>query len=75
MRARRLPRVPELTARMAKAAFPKGTLAIRMRDELGELYGDTEFVPAFGVRGRSGISYLAGTAGHGDGVAVHRGPD
>src|ERR1700709_2531867 len=56
MRPRRLPQVPELTARMARAAFPKGTLAIRMRDELGELYGDAEFVSAFGVRGRSGIS-------------------
>jgi transposase len=56
MRPRRLPQVPELTARIARAAFPKGTLAIRMRDELGELYGDAEFASAFGMRGRSGIS-------------------
>ena len=50
------PEVPELTARVAKAAFPKGNLAIRIRDELGEVYADGRFASAFGVRGRPGIS-------------------
>ncbi|WP_124721810.1 MULTISPECIES: hypothetical protein [unclassified Streptomyces] len=29
---------------MARAAFPKGSLAMRIRDELGELFSDTDFV-------------------------------
>ncbi|TQC37716.1 transposase, partial [Rhodococcus sp. WS4] len=48
--------VPVLTARMARAAFPRGALAIRIRDELGELFADERFAAAFGVRGKPGIS-------------------
>ncbi len=48
--------VPEQTALTARAAFPKGALAIRVRDELAALFADEEFVEAFGVRGRPGIS-------------------
>jgi hypothetical protein len=48
--------VPEQTAVVAGAAFPKGTLAMRVRDGLPELFADEEFVSAFGVRGRPGIS-------------------
>lgn len=50
------PDVPEQTARMARAAFRKGNLATRIRDELGQVYEDARFVAAFGVRGRPGIS-------------------
>ena len=32
--------VPERTAQVAKAAFPKGSAALRMRDELGGLFDD-----------------------------------
>ncbi|MPY49166.1 hypothetical protein FPZ41_11505 [Streptomyces sp. K1PN6] len=31
------PEIPEMTARVARAAFPKGCLAMRIRDELGVL--------------------------------------
>ncbi|MER5262755.1 hypothetical protein ABTZ99_11855 [Actinosynnema sp. NPDC002837] len=48
--------VPEQTAVVVAAAFPKGTLPMRVRDELPELFADEEFVSAFGVRGRPGIS-------------------
>ena len=41
---------------MAKAAFRKGALAIRLRDELGCWYEDADFAGMFGVRGRPGIS-------------------
>lgn len=44
--------VPEETARIAKAAFPKGNLYIRMRDELGPLYHNPTFAPLFPSRGR-----------------------
>jgi transposase len=50
------PVVPEMTARVARAAFPKGCLPIRVRDELGALFTDDEFAAAFGVRGRPGLS-------------------
>jgi transposase len=56
MQPRPWPEVPEPTAKAAMAAFPKGNLAIRIRDELGEVYADARFAPVFGVRGRPGIS-------------------
>jgi transposase len=39
--------VPQETARIAKAAFPKGSTFIRMRDELGTLYSDEAFAALF----------------------------
>jgi transposase len=56
MQPRPWPDVPELTARMARASSPKGNLAMRIREELGEVYADARFAAAFGVRGRPGIS-------------------
>jgi transposase len=44
--------IPEDTGRIAKAAFPKGNLYIRMRDELGELYQDSQFAELFPGRGQ-----------------------
>ncbi|WP_203831567.1 IS1182 family transposase [Actinoplanes palleronii] len=56
MQPRPWPEVPEQTARVARAAFRKGNLAMRIRDELGQVYDDGRFTAAFGVRGRPGIS-------------------
>lgn len=50
------PVVPEMTVRVARAAFPKGCLPIRVRDELGAVFEDEVFAAAFGVRGRPGLS-------------------
>jgi transposase len=50
------PRVPDQTAAVARAAFPKGCLAMRVRDELPDLFPDQAFATAFGVRGRPGTS-------------------
>src|SRR5947209_5288008 len=44
--------VPEETARVARAAFPRGTHWMRLRDELGVIYDDASFRPLFAVRGR-----------------------
>ncbi|MFD9211505.1 IS1182 family transposase [Streptomyces sioyaensis] len=44
--------VPAETARVAKAAFPKGSLAIRLRDELGALFPDEQFAGLFPSRGK-----------------------
>src|SRR3954469_638002 len=56
MRLRVLAEVPEYTGEADKAAFRKPTLAMRVRDELGEVFADEAFIDAFGVRGRPGIS-------------------
>jgi transposase len=50
------PEVPADTARVARAAFRKGSLAIRARDELGCWYQDADFAAAYGVRGAPGMS-------------------
>jgi transposase len=44
--------VPEETARIARAAFPKGTLYLRLRDDLGPIYDDPTFADLFPTRGQ-----------------------
>ncbi len=44
--------VPEETARGARAAFPRGHLSIRRRDEFGPIFTDTALAPLFAARGR-----------------------
>ena len=44
--------IPEETARVARAACPKGTLAMRLRDALGELYQDEQFAALYPVEGQ-----------------------
>jgi transposase len=44
--------IPEDTQRVARSAFPKGNLYMRMRDELGELYQDGTFAELFPGRGQ-----------------------
>lgn len=58
MQPRPWPKVPELTARVARAVAARGpySLAMRVRDELGELFADAEFAEAFEARGRPGWS-------------------
>jgi len=56
MRPRGLPEVPELTAVVAAAVFPDGSLAMRVRDELAGVFVDEPFADAFGVRGPAGLS-------------------
>jgi transposase len=48
--------VPELTARVVRAAFPRGTLAIRIQEALGPLFADEDFAAAFPGRGRPAVS-------------------
>src|SRR5436305_11455894 len=52
MYARELGSIPEETARVARAACPKGTLAMRLRDELAELYQDESFASLYAVEGQ-----------------------
>jgi transposase len=48
--------VPEDTARVARAAFPKGNAYLRMHDELGRLYADREFAALFPLLGQPALA-------------------
>ena len=41
--------IPDLTAQIARAAFPKGNCYLTMRDELGLFYDDQLFTPFFSI--------------------------
>jgi transposase len=56
MRPRPSHAIPATTAQVARAAFPKGCLAIRIRDALGALFDDEQFAGLFAVRGRPALS-------------------
>lgn len=56
LKVKGLPEIPEETVRVAWSAFPKGSLAMSVRDRLGEVFADGPFVEAFGVRGAPGLS-------------------
>ena len=44
--------IPEETVRVARVACPKGTLAMRLRDTLAELYQDEQFAALYPVEGQ-----------------------
>lgn len=52
MKPELVPSVPEETKRVCEAAFPKGNVYMRMRDELGVFYQDEEFTPLFSNLGQ-----------------------
>ena len=47
LRSQAIGPVPEETARVARAAFPKGNLYLRIRDTLGTIYEDQLFAGLF----------------------------
>jgi transposase len=52
LKALPVPPIPDETARVARAAFPGGTLCLQLRDTLGTLYTDAEFADLFPTRGQ-----------------------
>ncbi|GAC1359853.1 MAG: hypothetical protein NVSMB38_43680 [Ktedonobacteraceae bacterium] len=44
--------VPEETARIARAAYPKGNVYMHMRDALGSIYEDASFASLFPNNGQ-----------------------
>ncbi|MDP9379869.1 MAG: IS5/IS1182 family transposase, partial [Chloroflexota bacterium] len=46
--------IPEQTARVARASFPRGNVLMKMRDELGAIYQDETFAHLFPRRGQPG---------------------
>ena len=47
-----IPPIPEETARVARAAFPKGNRYLQIRDEVGMIYEDPLFAPLYPTRGQ-----------------------
>src|SRR3954469_1822040 len=56
LQPRPTPPVPDHTARVAHAAFPKGNPYLRLRDELGTLFGDSDFANLYPRRGQPAFS-------------------
>jgi transposase len=56
LRPMEVPEVPAETARIAHAAFPKGALFIRLRDELGPLLLDQDFTQVYSGRGQPAVA-------------------
>jgi transposase len=52
MYPRGLDPIPEETARVARAVYPRGNLVMHLREVLGGLYQDQAFVGVFATRGR-----------------------
>lgn len=50
------PIIPEDTARVARAAFPKGTPYLMLRDELGVVFTDEDFADLFPQRGQPALA-------------------
>src|SRR5258708_38881315 len=53
LHAHPLAHIPELPSRIAHAIFPKGPLAMHLRDALGPIYEDADFADLFPNRGRA----------------------
>lgn len=51
----RIGEVPAETARVAALAFPRGTVATRLRDEFAALYEDEDFAALYPARGQPGL--------------------
>jgi transposase len=47
-----IPAIPEETARVAHAVLPQGNAYMQMRDELGTMYQDQDFLDLFPSRGQ-----------------------
>src|ERR687885_1545355 len=48
--------IPEQTRRVARAAFPKGTLCLRLHDELGTIFQDQDFADLFPPQGQPALA-------------------
>lgn len=48
--------VPQQTAQVAKAAFPRGNFCLKLRDELGAIYQDEQFRALFSREGQPALA-------------------
>ena len=47
--------IPKETSRVAKAVFPNGNVYITLRDKMGSIFVDNDFVDLFAKRGQPAI--------------------
>lgn len=47
--------IPKITSKIAKAAFPKGNVYLQIRDELGTVYQNEDFIELYSNMGRPAI--------------------
>ena len=52
----RIPPVPDQTVEVAQAAFPKGNIYLRLRDELGVFYQDCDWENLYSKHGQPGYA-------------------
>src|SRR4051812_24944117 len=72
LRPERVGEIPAEIARVARAAFPKGTVVTRLRDEFDALYEDEDFRALYPARGPTRLAPVA--AGACDTLSVPREP-
>lgn len=63
LRPQPVPPVPEETARVARAAFPDGSIYMLLRDEVGPLAADQDFTALFPTHGLPVHRALVGPRG------------
>ena len=68
MKPQEISPVPEETARVARAANPKGNVYMRVRDELGSIYQDQMFTALFPQRGQPAEARLSSSSSNGDAI-------
>ena len=56
LRPNPMPPVPEETARVARAAFPKGNPYLTMRDQFGSLFQHAQFASLFPLCGQPALA-------------------
>ena len=61
--------VPEETARIARAAYPKGNIYLQLRDTLGTIYEDDQFADLFPRRGQPAETRLSASPGLCDAIS------
>jgi transposase len=64
LKPQKLGPIPEVTARVARAAYPKGNVWMQMRDELGTMYQDEAFAHLFSHTGQPAEARLSLSRGH-----------
>ena len=55
LRSEPIGEIPDETVRVARAAFPKGTIVTRLRDEFSALYNDKDFRSLYSGRGQPAL--------------------
>ena len=56
LQLRLVPPIPEDTSRVARAAFPDGNPYLRLRDELGTIFQDTDFADLYPLKGQPALA-------------------